>query len=87
MIEVGVRDLKNQLSRYLRKVRQGETVVVTDRGDVVARLIPAGIPDHIAKLMAEGTVMWSAKRFRPPEKLIRPKPGPLASDYISEDRR
>jgi antitoxin (DNA-binding transcriptional repressor) of toxin-antitoxin stability system len=38
MIAVGVRELKNRLSEYLRLVRAGEHVLVTDRGEVVAEL-------------------------------------------------
>lgn len=87
MIEVGVRELKNSLSSYLRRVRQGETVVVTDRGVPVARVIPAGVPEHIAQLMAEGRVTWSGKKFVPPRRVPRLTPGPPLSDYIAEDRR
>jgi len=39
---VGLRDLKNRLSEYVREVRSGEAVLVTDRGEVVAELIPPG---------------------------------------------
>ena len=39
---MGVRELKNRLSEYLRAVRTGERVLVTDRGEVVAELIPPG---------------------------------------------
>ncbi len=42
MQTVGVRDLKNKLSEYLRRVRLGERVLVTDRGQVVAELLPPG---------------------------------------------
>lgn len=42
MKTVGVRDLKNKLSEYLRRVRLGEGVLVTDRGQVVAELLPPG---------------------------------------------
>lgn len=35
---VGVKELKNKLSEYLRLVKSGEVVLVTDRGDVVAEL-------------------------------------------------
>jgi prevent-host-death family protein len=87
MIEVGVRELRNSLSRYLRRVRSGETIVITDRGVPVARVIPAGIPENIARLLAEGRVSWSGERFRPPKNVPRPKPGPPLSDYIGEDRR
>ena len=42
MKTVGVRELKNRLSEYLRQVRVGEGVLVTDRGQVVAELTPPG---------------------------------------------
>ncbi len=86
MIEVGVRELRNALSGYLRRVRSGETILVTDRGAPVARLIPAGIPESIARLIAEGRVTWSGETFRPPRRRITLEPGPPLSDYIAEDR-
>ncbi len=42
MKSVGLRELKNNLSEYVREVRSGESVLVTDRGEVVAELLPAG---------------------------------------------
>jgi antitoxin (DNA-binding transcriptional repressor) of toxin-antitoxin stability system len=42
MKTVGVRELKNRLSEYLRLVRSGEGVLVTDRHQVVAELTPPG---------------------------------------------
>ena len=39
-MNASVRDLKSRLSRYLRQVQQGETVVVTLRGKPIARLVP-----------------------------------------------
>jgi prevent-host-death family protein len=48
----GIRELKNQLSRFLRLVAAGETVLVTDRGKVVAQLLPPpaylGVPEAAA---------------------------------------
>lgn len=80
--------MKNSLSRYLHRVRRGEVIVVTDRGQPVARIIPACIPEHIARLIAEGKITWSGERFVSPRNPVRPDPGaPLASDIISEERR
>jgi antitoxin (DNA-binding transcriptional repressor) of toxin-antitoxin stability system len=42
MKTVGIRELKNRLSEYLRQVRSGESVLVTDRGEVVAEFSPPG---------------------------------------------
>jgi len=38
MKAVGIRELKNRLSDYLRRVRRGEEVLVTDRGEVIAEI-------------------------------------------------
>jgi antitoxin (DNA-binding transcriptional repressor) of toxin-antitoxin stability system len=40
MRTVGIKVLKNKLSEYVRLAASGETVQVTDRGDVVAELVP-----------------------------------------------
>lgn len=42
MHAVGIRELKNKLSHYVRLVAAGESVLVTDRGTVVAELRPPG---------------------------------------------
>lgn len=42
MTSVGIRNLKNHLSRYVQRVAAGERVTVTDRGRVVAELVPPG---------------------------------------------
>lgn len=44
MKRVGLRELKNRLSEYVRLVRAGEVILVTDRGEVVAELRPPGGP-------------------------------------------
>jgi antitoxin (DNA-binding transcriptional repressor) of toxin-antitoxin stability system len=58
---VAVRELKNRLSAYLRDVARGETILVTDRGRVVAELrrptseIPSGsVEQALERLHAEG---------------------------------
>lgn len=40
MRTVGIRELKNQLSAFIRAAQDGETILVTHRGEVVARLLP-----------------------------------------------
>ena len=51
---VGVRDLRQNLSRYLARVKAGEGFIVTERGEEVARLTPsAGHETPLAHLIAE----------------------------------
>jgi prevent-host-death family protein len=87
MPEIGIRELKNGLSRYLKRVQKGEAVVVTDHGRPVARIVPIGPPSHLDALTAEGRLTWSGQPFNPPTKAPRPGRGPLISDYIGEERR
>ena len=55
-MEVGIRDLKNNLSRHLKSVREGETIIVTDRGKPVARLEPISELSNFDRLVAEGLI-------------------------------
>ena len=67
MKTVGVRELKNRLSEYLRHVRAGEGVMVTDRGEVVAEIILPGhgatdgsVPPGLLALAKRGLVTLGA---------------------------
>ena len=90
---VGVKDLKNRLSEYLREVKAGVRIVVTDRQQVIAELrqpdasSPEGaVPSLYYQWCAEGKV-------RPPQakgRRIRQSPvtsrAGLAQELLSEDR-
>lgn len=55
MDRIGVRELRQHASRYLLRVRHGETLEVTDRGQLVARLVPVS-SDTWATMIANGKV-------------------------------
>jgi prevent-host-death family protein len=82
---VGVRELKNGLSAYLARVKEGEEVVVTDRGKPVARLIPMDrSTDRLAELIAAGLVTPARrplKKLKPPLDV-----GATVSDLVAEQR-
>jgi antitoxin (DNA-binding transcriptional repressor) of toxin-antitoxin stability system len=76
MKAVAVKELKNRLSSYLREVRDGEVVLVTDRGRVVAELrqpssgVPLSAHDRVLdRLSAEGVLVvglpQDARAYRP----------------------
>jgi prevent-host-death family protein len=84
---VGVRELKTNLSRYLRKVQNGETVPVTSHGKIVARICPEPSEKRSSPmdLVARGFASWNGRR----PKVELPKVGPsvgLVSDLLLEDR-
>ncbi|MEO5898160.1 MAG: type II toxin-antitoxin system prevent-host-death family antitoxin [Vicinamibacterales bacterium] len=86
---VGARELKTRLGRYLRRVREGRTVLVTDRGEPIAELRPltpdARLSPALLKLSIERAVTLPVRKsmlaFRP--ILSR---GRALSDAVLEDR-
>lgn len=80
MRAAGVREVKNKLSEYLRLVAEGETVLVTDRGRVVAQLAPP--PTHAPPALSEDAALRrlaSAGKVRLPRgKVPSPGAGPVA---------
>lgn len=69
MQTVGIKELKNNLSAYVRAAEAGETVLVTDRGRIVAQLTPAQAhpepttdEERMAQLVREGHVRPARKR-------------------------
>ncbi len=88
--EVGARELKTRLGTYLRKVRQGSTLVVTDRGEPIAELRPiggglSGTEAALARLEASGAVTRLEKRRLSPFRQIVAR-GSSLSKAIVEDR-
>jgi prevent-host-death family protein len=80
MKSVGLRELKNRLSEYVRDVRSGNGVLVTDRGEVVAELLPPGprvdepnVPSALVALARRGQLTLGASN----EAAFYPKLSPL----------
>ncbi len=89
MTEVGVKTLKDQLSEYLRRVREGERIVITDRGNPVAILSPVEESTEAQRawsLVEAGVAHWNGGKPKPRKGLPRNR-GKLASDIVLEDRR
>jgi len=86
---VGVRELRQNLSVYLDRVKVGETLQVTEFGRVVALLtpLPPKTMDVLERLVAEGKASAPTKSLR---NQPLPKPGPpglpRSEDIISEMR-
>jgi prevent-host-death family protein len=85
---VGVRELRQNLSVYLRRVEAGESFEVTDHGRPVARLVPEP-PARMSvldRLIAEGR---ATRATRPIEDLPPPRklgPGPTVTEILLQMR-
>lgn len=85
-VEVGIRELRGNLSAYLDRVKAGEELVVTVRGRPVARLEPYAGPSMREELIAQGVVHPPTKPWNP--RLIEDlfQVDAQLSDLVSRDR-
>ncbi len=85
---VGIRELKSNLSAVLREVKSGRPIVITERGRLVARIVPAEMP--IEEALEEGARKrlwaWSGRKWQPVSPKIRSRGGKLVSDLLLDDR-
>jgi prevent-host-death family protein len=88
-IRVGTRELKSKLSEYLRRVKNGQTIIVTERGKVIAQLGPArqSAEERIWAMVDAGLADWNGEKPKPHKPKIINKSGRLISDMVVEDRR
>lgn len=94
MRTVGIREIKSKLSEYLRQVREGERILVTDRGRVVAELREpgpviegAGVPPRLWELATQGLVrLGSGQDPSLYPELPRLTPDGTAAQLLTEDR-
>jgi len=89
MITVGIRELKNNLSYYLRGVKKGRPVTITERGQPVAVLMPAESPTDVSlprELSRKGFGTWKRGKPRGGSRSVVIKGKPV-SQIIVEERR
>lgn len=90
---VGVRELRQNLSRYLERVKEGETLTVTERGHEVARLVPSppDVDPYYLELAEKYGATIPTKDLvetianLPP--LTNPAPAGTTDAILAEDRR
>jgi len=96
MKEVGIRELKNRLSEYIRQVREGEVIMVTDRGEVVAELRSPVEQENellrkypgLAEMARKGLVRLPTRPHRPGlyPRLTSVTPPGTAARLLDEER-
>ncbi|MDN5347321.1 MAG: hypothetical protein PWP65_885 [Clostridia bacterium] len=88
-MEAGIREVKNHFSKYLRRVKQGEILVITERNVPVARLVPVQEKEQlpVLTLVEEGVASWQGGK---PRGAATPPTIPGTSSIaalVVEDRR
>jgi prevent-host-death family protein len=89
MDTVGIRELKAHLSRHLKRVRSGASLMVTERGRSIATISPVEAPPDVAwahRLVAEGRAEWSGGKPVGSARPARLTAGRTVSEAVLEDR-
>jgi prevent-host-death family protein len=90
MERIGVRELRQHATRHLARVKAGETVEVTERGRLIALLVPPD-PERTARerLIAAGQIVPATRAFQLPDP-VAPRPGApdtrTALDELRDER-
>ncbi|MDO8208901.1 type II toxin-antitoxin system Phd/YefM family antitoxin [Conexibacter sp. CPCC 206217] len=87
MERIGVRELRQHATRHLARVKAGETVEVTERGRLIALLVPPD-PETTARerLIAAGQIVPASRPFQLPEPLASP-PGACETGAVLDELR
>lgn len=85
---VGVRELRQNLSKYLARVKAGEELVVTERGEEVARLIPTASERHLELARKYGATIPRGDLVETIRRLPKRRfPAGTTDAYLAETRR
>jgi len=93
MSTVGVKELKNCLTQYLRRTKQAEEVIVTERGNPIALIQPiksvnkaVSLEARFARLVAQGLIKSPTQKPLKRVRLVKVSGKPI-SKVIVQDRR
>jgi len=86
--KIGIRELKSTLSECVREVKSGRTIVVTEHGRPVARIIPeaASLRVRVEALRRAGAIAWSGRRLRPAKPVGKLRGEKTVADLVVENR-
>lgn len=86
--EAGIRELKTHLSSYLRRVKAGESIVITDRGRPIGRIVPVGasLDKRMEILNEAGLIAWSGNRLGKITPVAKIKGDKTVAELLLEDR-
>ena len=85
---VSIRELKSRLSHYLRLTRKGESVVITDHGVPIGRIVPMGqdLDQRIAAMRETGLAHWSGIRLAKRKPVAKLRGRGSVAQLLVDDR-
>jgi len=88
-MRVGIRELKSKLSEYMRRVKSGQTIVVTEHGKPIGQIIPvkASLEERIQAMVTIGLAEWNGQKLKPYKPVAINRGEGQVSDLVVEDRQ
>jgi prevent-host-death family protein len=87
-MRVGTRELKNKLSEYMRRVKAGETITVTEHGKTIGQIVPVKptLEERLQVMVAAGQLEWNGEKLKPYQTRAINQSDRQLSDLVVEDR-
>ena len=87
-LKVGTRELKNKLSEYLRRVKAGEIITVTEHGKSIGQIIPIQptLEEKIQTMVEAGQAEWNGQKLPTYSPTVINHSKNQLSDLVIEDR-
>ncbi len=85
---VGIRELKVRLSSYVKQVKGGATLIITDRGKPVGQIMPIqpSLAARIHELSQTGLVSWSGRKLEPKSPVAQLEGRKTVAEVLLENR-
>lgn len=88
---VSIRELKSRLSHFLRLTREGSSLIITDRGTPIGRIVPIVQPgkrldERLAEMKQAGQLEWSGRRLSPNKPVAKARGKRTVADLLVENR-
>jgi prevent-host-death family protein len=87
-MKVGTRELKSKLSEYLRRVKAGETIIVTEHGKTIGQIVPIKptTEERLQAMVAAGQAEWNGQKLKSYHPKAVNRGERQLSDLVVEDR-
>jgi prevent-host-death family protein len=87
-LQVGIGELKLHLNEYLRRVKIGDTIIITKHGKMIGQIIPINptLEKRLKSVVASGVAEWDGQQYQPKKSAARNRSRKQLSDLVIEDR-
>ena len=84
---VSIRELKSRLSHFLRLTKEGESLIITDRGTPIGRIVPIAqsgnsLDERLAAMKQAGQLEWSGRKLSPNKPVAKLRGKRTVAEFV-----